>query len=304
MTISTHKDGGELDGDSAAVLTPADLIGLLDVQPEKSITIAGLISNLRQYPAAPQTARVCYGDIEAGGAALNFAGDSALYGKLVNGVEATLSGVPKLRQNKINKNKLEVQLSHARLIGDPKLTREADLPEVVPNRDRPRIRLSAYVRDSGAAGLGFLVSSEGETDILGKAQAILRSPIFIRANFLDSTKFLASLELLVRDDSIKGIVIACGGHQEIDVIGDSIEVAKALIGAGKPFYIAMGHNSHRLFLDRFADDVFDTPQDFGDGLRDRLEEKNRRLISLIAILAGISASILCVVVIAHYHYMK
>ena len=170
---------------------------------------------------------------------------------------------------------LEVQLTCAQIVGEPRVKEDAITKDLPIKSDRGRLLLSKYLKQFDPSTLGFLVSGTADTDIIKQNCAALSRARVVHTRFHDEDKFLSALAQLVEDGTVKGIVVSRGGSEGLGTIGDSLKVARALLETGLPFYVAMGHNTHRLFLDAHADQVFDGPQDFGLTLADFLKEKDR-----------------------------
>lgn len=149
------------------------------------------------------------------------------------------------------------------------VTREPLAP--IPDRGRNSMAIGEFLEKNGLCGLGFLASKTGWDDICSAARLPeLRNNSQVTAHFGDETRFLEALKQLT-GTGVKGLVIARGGGERLETIGDSRNVTRALIETGLPFYVALGHANDVLLLDKHADDVFLTPSDFGHRLRDYLE---------------------------------
>lgn len=149
------------------------------------------------------------------------------------------------------------------------VTREPVVP--IPDRGRNPVAIGEFLGRHGLSGLGFLASKTGWDDICSAARLPeLRNNSQVTAHFGDEAKFLEALKQLT-GTGVKGLVIARGGGERLETIGDSRNVTRALIETGLPFYAALGHANDVLLLDKHADDVFLTPSDFGHRLRDCLD---------------------------------
>ncbi|KGR51718.1 MULTISPECIES: exodeoxyribonuclease VII large subunit [Xanthomonas] len=153
----------------------------------------------------------------------------------------------------------------------PWLTAAREPVVPIPDRGRNPAAIGEFLGKNGLSGLGFLASKTGWDDICSAARLQkLRNNTLVMPNFGDETKFLEALKQLI-GTGVKGLVIARGGGERLETIGDSRNVTRALIETGLPFYVALGHANDVLLLDKHADDVFLTPSDFGHRLRDCLD---------------------------------
>ncbi|MEA9705239.1 hypothetical protein [Xanthomonas campestris] len=149
------------------------------------------------------------------------------------------------------------------------VTREPVMP--IPERARNPVTIGEFLGENSLSDLGFLTSKTGWGDICSAARLPeLSACAPVTANFGDESKFLEALKQLAAT-GVKGLVIARGGGDQLETIGGSRDVVRALIETGLPFYAAIGHANDVLLLDKHADDVFLTPSDFGHRLRGCVE---------------------------------
>lgn len=83
---------------------------------------------------------------------------------------------------------------------------------------------------------------------------------------MQPSRFIEDLLEVCRDPAIKVLVVTRGGGGGLAAIGDSHEVAAALLSSGRVFYTALGHDKDVLLLDKYADQAFATPSALGQSL--------------------------------------
>lgn len=144
---------------------------------------------------------------------------------------------------------------------------------IIPSRSGSPETLAQHLEQHAVTSLGFIATEIGWADIertAGKATVANCRPEF--ANFSDAEDVIAAINRLCQNDRIKAIVIARGGGPLLDEIGNSDELAIALINRKLPFYTALGHSNDLMLLDKYADESFGAPSDFGHRLRNALSE--------------------------------
>jgi exodeoxyribonuclease VII large subunit len=199
----------------------------------------------------------CYGKLVHGEASLSFRVPAT--SKPIDDEEVIIEGALRAARNS-----LEIQL-----IGDVQgawrpLNRKSRVD--IPDRERPPQTLLQFLQHNDPDRLGYVSTETALRDMERAAgpSVIVSSPREQSA-FADEGQLVAAVERLLRKP-IKGIVVARGGGVNLDEVGNSAMVAKALIESGIPFYTALGHANDRLLLDKYADESFGTPSDFGHRL--------------------------------------
>jgi exodeoxyribonuclease VII large subunit len=148
--------------------------------------------------------------------------------------------------------------------------------QAIPVNPRSAEGLVNFLERRDPSTLGFIATDIGWRDVksaagsdeVGRCESVL-------ANFTSETEVVAAIKKLVGKSNVKGIVLARGGGPRLDVIGNSDRVLIALIESNLPFYTALGHSNDQLLLDKYADQSFSFPGDFGHRLRRALEDIQR-----------------------------
>jgi exodeoxyribonuclease VII large subunit len=143
---------------------------------------------------------------------------------------------------------------------------------LIPIRSRAPETLAQFLEQHVPNELGFLATDVGWMDVERSAgKAKVAGSIREVANFSDEDDVITAIERLCRNNRIKAVVIARGGGAMLDEICNSDRVAIALINQKLPFYTALGHSNDLMLLDKYADESFGTPSDFGHRLRSTIE---------------------------------
>lgn len=249
-------------------LTPEALLDVLKVQgPSERVTMKGIVKELAYWsPATGEPPKRCYGRLVLGDTSIKFQVPPET---LLHEDEAVLlHGALRITQVKSGRMTHEVML-----IGDVVSTwlpRQSVGERADHRLERvlPPMPLIDFLQEFPPSSLGFLVTDTAWQDIQANAQGIpgLESSPRIRTNFMKADKFLDDLQELSRMASVRGIVIARGGGEGLEVIGDSPEVIAALLECKTPFYAALGHSQDVLLIDKYADRAFSTPSAFSQAL--------------------------------------
>ncbi|WP_333682211.1 exodeoxyribonuclease VII large subunit [Dyella sp.] len=126
------------------------------------------------------------------------------------------------------------------------------------------------------SSVGFLATQLAWGDVIKSAPELISCPCEI-AHFTDEGKFLDALGRLLKA-KVNAIVITRGGGEAMAAIGDSPNVAKALIETGLPFYTALGHSGDNMLLDKHADESFVSPADVAHRLSRTQKEMQKQAI--------------------------
>ncbi|WP_369991596.1 exodeoxyribonuclease VII large subunit [Pseudomonas xanthosomatis] len=135
-------------------------------------------------------------------------------------------------------------------------------------RQQPRATLESTFARNGLQSVAFLVNATAWQDLGSAAKDLqgIGNCRQVTTNFMQPGRFLADLAKVCSDPTIKVLVIARGGGEGLATIGNSHEVASALLASGRVFYTALGHDKDVLLLDKHADQAFATPSVFGQAL--------------------------------------
>lgn len=143
---------------------------------------------------------------------------------------------------------------------------------LIPERGTPET-ISQFLEQHVVNALGFIATNIGWADIERSAgKATVAQCAQIPANFSDENDVVSAVKKLCQDNRIKAIALVRGGGPMLDEIGNSDRLAIALIDQKMPFYTALGHSNDLMLLDKYADESFGTPADFGHRLRGALEQ--------------------------------
>ncbi|MDF5919991.1 exodeoxyribonuclease VII large subunit [Pseudomonas aeruginosa] len=138
--------------------------------------------------------------------------------------------------------------------------------------------LEAALAKHGLEAIAILATGTAWNDLAAAAQSL---PVFshcrrVETNFMEPEQFLSDLAKVCQDPAIQVLVIARGGGDSLEVIGDSREVACALLACGRPFYTALGHDDNVMLLDKHADRSFSTPSILGQALMETARDITQR----------------------------
>ncbi|HEX2203613.1 MAG TPA: exodeoxyribonuclease VII large subunit [Longimicrobium sp.] len=105
----------------------------------------------------------------------------------------------------------------------------------------------------------------------------------VPANFGSRDEILRLVERLGADPGWDAVALLRGGGdaRALDMWDDP-DLVEALLAMERPFYTALGHSTHLLLADRYADESFDTPTAFGHALGQLLEAELARRLRLDA----------------------
>lgn len=272
---------------AVSALTPEAIAETVRILvPEGIVAVQGFAENISEPRAYGGGRPIVFGELVLGSALLAFrvpAENAPRNGEAVI-VEGRLSG------------RLVTRSTGTAWRGDWKVTligqvvgnwtpRAARAPTpALPTRGA-RIPLGDFIGEHGIGSLTVLSSRVGHRDLAQSLASAGRAerPVFVEANFGDAGALLRTILELPTGGNMRGIALARGGGQGLDVIGGSREIVAALIGKRVPFYTALGHDTDVVLADRSADQVFHTPSELGAALAraagkaDAAAERDRRL---------------------------
>jgi exodeoxyribonuclease VII large subunit len=157
----------------------------------------------------------------------------------------------------------------------------------IPKRSQAPQPLAQFLEHHPVTAIGFIVTETGWSDVERSAGRYVSCCVRVTPNFGDEDELVAAIEQLGGSVGIEAIVLARGGGAMLDEVGNSDKAAVTLIGQNMPFYAALGHSNDLMLLDKYADESFGTPSDFGHSLRSALERaeeieaSRRRLIKVV-----------------------
>lgn len=149
--------------------------------------------------------------------------------------------------------------------------------EEIPSRTE-RIPLYDFASRHSLQELVVLCSGTAQTDITASLQraGVDERPQFITANFTDESDFLNKVESLHGTFGVSALAVARGGGGGIDKIGNSRKIARALVESRMPFYVAIGHATDVVLLDKVADQAFHSPSELGASWARALNDRARQ----------------------------
>ncbi|HCE6898419.1 exodeoxyribonuclease VII large subunit [Pseudomonas aeruginosa] len=144
-------------------------------------------------------------------------------------------------------------------------------------RQQPRVSLEVAIAKYGLEAVAILATGTAWNDLTTAANPL---PVFercrrVETNFVKPEQFLKDLAEVCWDPAIQVLVIARGGGGGLEIIGDSPEVAAALLASRRPFYTALGHDDN-VMLDKHADRAFSTPSILGQALAETARSLTER----------------------------
>lgn len=160
---------------------------------------------------------------------------------------------------------------------------------VIPDRSETPETIGQFLEQHAINTLGFITTDVGWGDIQRSAgKTTVAGCQKVHANFSDEDTVIAAIKKFADEREVKGIVIVRGGGQGLDEVGNSDRIAVTLLEKGLPFFTALGHSNNLMLLDKYADESFGTPSDFGHRLRSTMEqiESNRTARQKAARLGG------------------
>ncbi|HBN9879241.1 TPA: exodeoxyribonuclease VII large subunit [Pseudomonas aeruginosa] len=262
------------------VLTPDALIGALSISaPSSPVTVRGIATEVKPWSKSGDSKVIkVYGRLVLGDASIRF--ELQPYAAIQDDAAVVLHGTLRIKKVDAFRTTHEVIL-----VGDivgTWLPQEAvpAAPPVSLIRQQPRISLEAAIAQHGLEAVAILATGTAWNDLTTAANPL---PVFehcrrVETNFMKPEQFLKDLAEVCREPAIQVLVIARGGGAGLEVIGDSPEVAAALLASRRPFYTALGHDDNVMLLDKHADRAFSTPSILGqmlvEAVRSILERQN------------------------------
>lgn len=259
-------------------LTPESLNSLLKIAaPTGSVTVKGIATEVHYWKRSGDTrASKIYGRLGGlGDASIRF--ELQPYASIRENEPVVLHGALRIKPFEAFRTTHEVILV-GDIVGnwmpydesqEGGQAKETAAPLV---RKQPRMTLEAAVARHGPGAMAFLSTSTAWQDLTnaGSAMPALANCQHVETNFMQSDRFIEDLLKVCRDPAIKVLVIARGGGSGLSVIGDSYEVATAILASGRAFYTALGHDKDVLLLDKHADQAFATPSVLGQTLAETI----------------------------------
>lgn len=253
---------------SELVLTPDALIDALRISvPSGFVTVKGIATEVKFWSRNGENKVLkVYGRLVLGDASIRF--ELQPNAAIQDNTPVILHGALRIKKADAFRTTHEVIL-----VGDVAgcwIPHEpvAVAPPIPLVRQQPRLSLEAAVAKHGLKAIAILATGTAWNDLTTAAGPL---PVFaycrrVETNFMKPEQFISDLAEVCRDPAIQVLVIARGGGGGLEVIGDSPEVAAALLASRRPFYTALGHDDNVLLLDKHADRAFSTPSILGQML--------------------------------------
>lgn len=272
----------EMSSDAVPIATPAltseSLNNLLKITaPTGSVTVKGIATEVHYWkkPGGIRASKI-YGRLGGlGDASIRF--ELQPYVSIQNNEPVILHGTLRIKPSEALRTTHEVILVGDKVGNwlpedasqDDGRTKEALAPL---ERQQPRLTLEAAVARHGTSAVAFLTTDTAWQDLTNAASAVpaIVNCRHVVTNFMKPGCFIEDLLEVCRDPAIKVLVISRGGGGGLTAIGDSYEVAAALLASGRAFYTALGHDKDVLLLDKHADQAFATPSVLGQTLADAI----------------------------------
>ncbi|HGP0152747.1 TPA: exodeoxyribonuclease VII large subunit, partial [Pseudomonas aeruginosa] len=259
-------------------LTPEALAETLRVNaPSGPVTVKGMATDVKYWSRnGDDKVLKIYGRLVLGDASIRF--ELQPHAAVRNDAPVVLHGSLRIKKSETFRTTHEVIL-----VGDVvgSWVPYEPVPLVSPAplvRQQPRVSLEAALAKHGLEAIAILATGTAWNDLAAAAQSL---PVFshcrrVETNFMEPEQFLSDLAKVCQDPAIQVLVIARGGGDSLEVIGDSREVACALLACGRPFYTALGHDDNVMLLDKHADRSFSTPSILGQALMETARDITQR----------------------------
>ena len=265
-------------------LTPESLNNLLKITaPTGSVTVKGIATEVHYWKKPGDTrASKIYGRLGGlGDTSIRF--ELQPYASIQDNEPVVLHGTLRIKPFETFRTTHEVTLV-GDMVGnwlpggasqDGGRAKEAPAPL---GRQQPRLTLEAAVARHGSRAVAFLATGTAWQDLTNAASTVpeIANCRHIETNFMQPGRFIEDVLEVCRNPAIKILVIARGGGGGLAAIGDSYEVAAALLASGRAFYTALGHDKDVLLLDKHADQAFATPSVLGQTLADAIRAIDER----------------------------
>ncbi|WP_431819492.1 exodeoxyribonuclease VII large subunit [Burkholderia sp. F1] len=255
--------------DYPLALTPEALGNVIRLAaPEGPVTVKGVAKEVKVWTRPGDTEPTkTYGRLVLGDANIRF--ELPATSRLRDDAHVVLYGTLRVRAAQAYRMTHEVTL-----VGDvvgrwQPVVEDADAPTIPLERKVARMSLEVVVAKHGIEAVGFLATKTAWQDLTQAAASVSELALCTRGepNFMKATVFVESLKtMLASTPRIKALVVARGGGEGMEIIGDEPVVAAALLECGLPFFTAMGHERDILLLDKHADYSYPTPSIFGHSL--------------------------------------
>lgn len=263
-------DGIETLASPAAdlALTPEALTEMLRVSvPSRPVTVKGMAADVK-YWSKNGDGKVLkiYGRLVLGDASIRF--ELQPHAAVRNDAPVILHGTLRIKKSEAFRTTHEVILV-GDVVGSWMPYEAVSVAPPIPLvRQQPRVSLEAALAKHGLERIAVFATGTAWNDLTTAADPL---PLFsacrrVETNFMKPEQFLSDLAEVCQDSTIQVLMIARGGGGGLEVIGDSREVAAALLACGRPFYTALGHDDNVMLLDMHADRTFSTPSILGQAL--------------------------------------
>ena len=229
-------------------------------RPTGQVLVKGRVERLSAWPKG--SPRHLFGELSGGERSIEFRcpvgqGPSAV------GDHVVLSGTLTIRPSPVHQG-FAVQL-----VGEVVGSWTRDKPAAAPvllERRRGRLSLRQLIAQHGLGSLCLIGSETG----LGDARAALlrHRPDApwreVVCKVADAESVRETFVQACRDHAVAGIAFVRGGSDSLTLqVWNEQALLRSFLAQPLPFYTALGHSQELLLADKYADESFATPTDFG-----------------------------------------
>ncbi len=240
-------------------------------QPAGTVTVRGSVEALRPWPADQPA--FMYGDLRdiADRSTLSFKCPIAA-APLLPKEHVVLRGTLVVKRSTQHRG-YDLELLGRRL-GE---WTPAQPASILPAGARTTVKrsLQRFIGDEPKAGL-ILIGTE---TAIRDAEKTLSSGVKQMPDSMVCSTALTSLQAVIAENAPKydGLcLLRGGGDPDSFATWNDPRLVTALLHCGKPFYAALGHSSDLTLVDKYADESFATPSDFGASYAEAWKERERR----------------------------
>jgi hypothetical protein len=252
------------DGQAAPGQVPLIVEALLHQirieRPTGQVLVKGRVERLNAWPKS--NPRHLFGELVGSERSIEFRCPIGQGPKAV-GDHVVLSGTLTIRPSPIHQG-FAVQLV-GEVVGSWAPAKPAAAP-VILERRRGRLPLKHLIAQQGLESLCLIGSETG----LGDARAaLLRHHAGapwreVACKVADPEAVRARFALACRDHAVAGIAFVRGGSDPLTLqVWNDQALLRAFLDQPLPFYTALGHSHELLLADKYSDESFATPSDFG-----------------------------------------
>ncbi len=278
--MSVQEKEAMRDRDESEVKGALDVASLMEQvrleAPRGAVTVRGIVGALRPFPSSEAPTHV-YGDLRdsAGGSTISFRCGATVAPRAID-EPVVLRGTLTIKKARMHRG-YDLELVGGS-VGVWSLPEPAGLSVALPETIRPKVTLERFFSE-GAKRLLLIGTKRAIEDAENTANRGAGRLFDTRV----SSTALESEQLLLEESArtYDGLCLARGGGDP-----DSFSAWKdhrlieSMLACGKPVYTALGHTSDVTLADKYADQSFVTPSDFGaactEAWKTRLERNRLR----------------------------